>query len=171
MSDTEFTPNLSDGEETVNPKAHKRLLAGVSSLQANQLIRKATRNEPALKRDEFHLAKPTSIDDGVRSKFKSKSKVNVLDLVDVLDKTNKHLQLGKTLKKTISKKKILPKPLEKPAADRLQRAINFEKAKVKLDRWDAIVAKNRSADHLVDILHLNLNNEQFFLNLKIFFLF
>lgn len=147
MSDNEFAHG-SDDEDNFNPKAHKRLLAGVSSLNANQFIKKATRNEPALKRDEFHLAKPLAAEDDTKTKLNNK--IDVTDLVNVLDKTNKHLQLGKTLKKTVSKKKILPKPLEKPAAEKLQRAINYEKSKVKLDRWEAIVAKQRSADHLVN---------------------
>lgn len=132
----------SDGDD-YNPKAHKKLLAGVSSLQKGQFIKTATRDEPAFKRDEFSLVKP-SADSSVK-----KGKVDVNDLVSVLNKTSKHLQLGKVLKKTADKKKVLPVPLEKPAAEKLQRAINYEKAKEKLERWDAIVAKNRSADHLV----------------------
>lgn len=149
MSDNEVMKNASDDEDNFNPRAHKRLLAGVSNLQPNQLIYKATRNEPSLKRDEFHLIKPTSTDEDIHTKSKVSNQVNVLDLINVLDKTNKHLDLGKSLRKTVNKKKVLPKPLEKPAAEKLQRSINYEKAKIKLDRWDAIVAKQRSADHLV----------------------
>lgn len=148
MSDNEKQMYDSDEDGNINAKAHKRLLAGVSSLQKNQFIRKATRDEPAVKRSEFHLVKPSS-EDGVKSKAGKKGKVDVDDLINVLDKTNKNLQLGKALKKTADKKKVLPRPLEKPAAEKLQRAINYEKAKEKLDRWDAIVAKNRSSDHLV----------------------
>lgn len=138
----------SDEDAVVNPKAHKRLLAGVSSLQKSQFIQKATRNEPSLKRSEFHLVKPTTVDDN-QSKSNKNGKVDANDLMSVLNKTSKHLELGKVLKKTAQKKKVLPKPLEKPAAERLQRAINYEKAKEKLDRWDAIVSKQKSSDHLV----------------------
>lgn len=145
MSDNEADQYDSDGDD-FNPSAHKKLLAGVNRLQKSQFIKKASRDEPALKRDEFNLVKPPTIDTDFRSK---RSKVDVNDLVNVLDKTNKHLQLGKVLRKTVDKKKVLPVPLEKPAADKLQRAINYEKTKEKLERWDAVVTKNRSADHLV----------------------
>lgn len=134
----------SDGDD-YNPKAHKKLLTGVSRLQKSQFIKKATRDEPALKRDEFNLVKPSNSD-----QFSLiKGKIDVNDLVNVLDKTNKRAQLGKVLKNTTKKKKVLPIPLQKPASEKLKRAINYVKIKEKLERWDAVVAKNRTADHLV----------------------
>lgn len=145
MSDNDADQYGSDGDE-FNASAHKKLLAGVNRLQKSQFIKKASRNEPALKRDEFNLVKLSTADTGAPSK---RNKVDVGDLVNVLDKTNKHLKLGKVLRKTVDQKKVLPVPLERPAADKLQRAINYEKAKDELERWDAVVAKNRSADHLV----------------------
>lgn len=149
MSDNEAEQYGSDGDD-FNPKAHKKLLAGVNSLQKSQFIKKAIRDEPTLKRNEFNLVKASSGDSDIPSR---KGKVDVNDLVNVLDKTNKHLQLGKVLRKTADKKKVLPVPLQKPAAEKLQRAINYEKTKEKLERWDAVVAKNRSADHLVREFH------------------
>lgn len=145
MSHNEDDQYASDGDE-FNPNAHKKLLAGVNRLQKSQFIKTASRNEQALKRDEFNLVKPTADDADSQSK---RDKVDVSDLLSVLDKTNKHLKLGKVLRKTVDKKKVLPVPLQKPSADKLQRAINYEKVKEKLERWDAVVAKNRSADHLV----------------------
>lgn len=145
MSDNEADQYESDGDD-FNPNAHKKLLAGVNKLQKSQFIKKAIRDEPTLKRNEFNLVKPSAADSDAPSK---KGQVDVNDLVSVLDKTNKHLQLGKVLRKTADKKKVLPVPLQKPAAEKLQRAINYEKAKEKLEKWDAVVAKNRSADHLV----------------------
>lgn len=140
----------SDDDGEINEKAHKRLLAGVNSLHKNQFITKASRDEPALKRSEFHLVKSTTDDFGAQAS--KGDKVNVSDLLNVLNKTSKHLDIGKALRKTSSTKKVLPKPLEKPVADRLQRAINYEKSKEKLSRWEAIVAKNKSTDHLVSTL-------------------
>lgn len=145
MSDNEGDQYESDGED-FNPKAHKKLLAGVNILAKSQFIQKAIRDEPTHKRTEFDLVKSSTADNDVPSK---KGKIDVNELVSVLDKTNKHLQLGKILRKTADKKKVLPVPLQKPAAEKLQRAINYEKAKEKLERWDAVVATNRSADHLV----------------------
>lgn len=144
MSDSDVDQYESDGGD-VNPRAHKKLLAGVSSLHKNQFIKQPTRDEPALQRNEFSLVKVTN-SENVSCK---KAQVDLNDLVNVLDKTNKHLQLGKALRKTSDKKKVLPVPLLKPAAEKLQRAINYEKAKEKLERWDAVVAKTRSSDHLV----------------------
>lgn len=144
MSNIEYE---SDGEE-YNPKTHKKLLADVTSLQKSQFIKKAIRDEPALKRNEFGLVKPITDSE---TPFAKKGKVDVNELVNILDKTNKHLQLGKVLKKTADKKKVLPVPLEKPDAEKLQRAINYEKTKEKLEKWDAVVAKQRSSDHLVNI--------------------
>ncbi|XP_031640012.1 U3 small nucleolar RNA-associated protein 14 homolog A [Contarinia nasturtii] len=158
MSDNEVDQYESDGGEEYNPKAHKKLLAGVTSLQKCQFIRKTTRDEPALNRNEFGLVKPTTDSDAPAAK---KGKVDINDLVNILDKTNKHLQLGKVLKKTADKKKVLPVPLEKPAAEKLQRAINYEKAREKLEKWDAVVAKQRSADHLSFPLHQEASDLKF----------
>lgn len=150
MSDNEAMADQYDSDaDDFNPSAHKKLIAGLNRLQKSQFIKKASRNEPALKRDEFNLVKPSSSIDAADAGTK-RNKVDVNDLVSVLDKTNKHLQLGKVLRKTADKKKVLPVPLQKPAAEKLQRAINYEKTKEKLERWDAVVTKNRSADHLVN---------------------
>lgn len=144
MSDIEdFDTANYDDENVVERKAHKRLLQGVNSLQKTQFIKKPTRDETATKRSEFHLIK--SGDD----RTKAKDKVNVHDLLGILDKSSSQLNISKKLKKTTAKKKVLPKPLEKPAADKLQRAINYEKAKENLMRWEAIVAKQKTSDHLV----------------------
>lgn len=141
MSDNE---NASDNDD-INPKAHRMLVDNVARLHNAKHTRKATRTEPAIKRSEFHLAKSST----EHPRTKREAKVNVSDLVDVLDKTNKHVTIGKTLKKVERKKKLLKKPLERPAAERLKRAIGYEKTKEQLLRWDAIVAKNKSSDHLV----------------------
>lgn len=145
MSDIEVYPTEYAEDDEIHQKAHKRLLAGVNSLHTTQFIRKANRNEAAAKRSEFHLVKSSAS----TAERTINDKVNVTDLLNVLDKTSKHLDIGKKLKKTSIKKKVLPKPLEKPVAEKLQRAINYEKTKEKLLRWDAIVSKQKSADHLV----------------------
>lgn len=148
MSDNENNMHGSDDEADIDPRAHKRLLAGVNSLRTTQFIKKATRNEPSLKRDEFHLIKPSQ-SSAEKPNKRQAATVNIDALAKVFDKTNKQLELGKAIRKTSDKKKILPKPLEKPASEKLQRVINYEKAVDKLDEWDAIVARNQSTDHLV----------------------
>lgn len=146
MSDSEAYPTEYVEDDEIHQKSHKRLLEGVNSLHTTQFIRKASRNEAAAKRSEFHLVKSTAT---TADRPNNNDKVNVPDLLNVLDKTSKHLNIGKKLKKTTIQKKVLPRPLEKPAAEKLQRAINYEKTKKKLLRWEAIVSKQKSADHLV----------------------
>lgn len=136
--------DFSDDQEDFDPKKHKQLLQSISRLGKNQYIQKPSRSEPVLKQDEFHLSKSGKI-----SQVKVKdTAVSVNDLVKILNKTN-HLDVGKELKTTQWSKKVLPKPLEKPVADRLQRKIGYEKTKFKLRKWDPVVAKNRQSDHQV----------------------
>lgn len=132
---------MSDDEEQINPKSHKQLLKAISSLGKTQHIRKSTRDEPKLVQDEFQLVKGLA----VVSKPKAQP-VAINDLVQVLKGNKKLLETGKELKKTVTTKKVLEKPLEKPAAERIKRTIGYENVKAKLAKWDAVVASNRSAE-------------------------
>lgn len=155
MSDSEQSNGIASDSEEINPRTHRHLVDNVARLHSAKQTRKSSRTEPAIKRSEFHLAK-TITDDG---KSQGESKVAVSDLVNVLNKANKHSTIGKTLKRAEAKKQVLNKPLEKPAAERLKRAIGYEKTKEQLLRWEAIVAKNRSSDHLV-CLFCNLHEQK-----------
>ncbi|XP_037816007.1 U3 small nucleolar RNA-associated protein 14 homolog A [Lucilia sericata] len=130
---------MSDDEEQVNTKSHKQLLQAISSLGKTQHIRKSTRDEPKLQQDEFQLVKAAAV-------AKKSQPVGVNDIVQVLKGTKKHLNAGKELKTVVTTKKVLDKPLEKPAAERIKRTIGYENVKKKLAKWDAVVAKNRSAE-------------------------
>ncbi|XP_023297277.2 U3 small nucleolar RNA-associated protein 14 homolog C [Lucilia cuprina] len=130
---------MSDDEEQVNTKSHKQLLQAISSLGKTQHIRKSTRDEPKLQQDEFQLVKAAPA-------TKKSQPVGVNDIVQVLKGTKKHLNAGKQLKTVVNTKKVLDKPLEKPAAERIKRTIGYENVKKKLAKWDAVVAKNRSAE-------------------------
>ena len=146
---------MSDTEEVINPKVHKRLLDAVGRLSKTQHIKKPTRNETALKRSEFHLVKRQTNIAYNEAPLVKDATISVPDIVKALKKTNKHLTISKELKNSERNKKILDKPLEKPVADRIQRSVGYEKAKKKLDRWNAVVTKNRSLDHMVSILILH----------------
>ncbi|KAM7358233.1 U3 small nucleolar RNA-associated protein 14 homolog A [Cochliomyia hominivorax] len=130
---------MSDDEEQVNAKSHKQLLQAISSLGKTQHIRKSTRDEPKLQQDEFQLVKTPAV-------VKKAQPVGVNDIVEVLKGTKKHLNAGKQLKNVVTTKKVLEKPLEKPAAERIKRTIGYENVKKKLTKWDAVVAKNRTAE-------------------------
>ncbi|XP_018795132.1 PREDICTED: U3 small nucleolar RNA-associated protein 14 homolog A [Bactrocera latifrons] len=128
-----------DEEEQFNPKAHKKLLQGISSLGKAQHIRKTTRNEPIRLQDEFQLVKPGD-------ELAARYPVGLHDIVKVLQTTKKHVEAGKQLKIVQSSKKVLDKPLETPQANRLKRGLGYDKTKKNLGRWDAVVSQNRNAE-------------------------
>uniref|UniRef100_A0A1I8PSK9 U3 small nucleolar RNA-associated protein 14 homolog A n=1 Tax=Stomoxys calcitrans TaxID=35570 RepID=A0A1I8PSK9_STOCA len=150
---------MSDDEEQINPKSHKQLLQAISSLGKTQHIRKSTRDEPKLVQDEFQLVKGTA----VVSKPKAQP-VGLNDIVQVLQGTKKHLDTGKELKKAATSKKVLDKPLEKPAAERIKRTIGYEDVKTKLAKWDAVVTSNRAAETQV----FPLKSETVYLNTSLY---
>lgn len=130
---------MSDEEDQVNAKSHKQLLQAIGTLGKTQHIRKSTRDEPKLSQDEFELVKGKAV-------IEKAYPVGVNDIVEVLKDTKRHLNAGKQLKNVVTRKKVLEKPLEKPAAERIKRTIGYENVKNKLSKWDAVVAKNRSAE-------------------------
>ncbi|ALC44717.1 CG12301 [Drosophila busckii] len=130
---------MSDDEEPYNPKAHQKLLQAINNLGSAQSIGKYTRDERQQQQNEFQLVKTHK---GVDQSSKG---VGFNDLVQIL-RTSKHIETGKKLKNVYSTKKVLQKPLEKPVADRIKRTIGYEGVKKKLGRWDAVVAKQRSAE-------------------------
>lgn len=137
---------MSDNEEhKVDKRTHNRLLDAVSRLHKTQYIKTPARNEPSYKRSEFHLVKTKT--EGDRS-VKDTSLV-VPNLVKVLQSSKKLENVGADLKKSLRNKKVLKKPLEKPVAERINRSVNYERAKKKLNRWNAVVAANKAADHIV----------------------
>lgn len=144
--------HLSDHDEPIDRRAHKRLLDAVGRLSKTQFIKKPTRSEPAIRRSEFHLVKTNLVDnESEQPSGKSSRKaatVSVPDLVKVLNRTSKHLSIGKELKTNDKTKKVLEKPLERPVAERIARSVGYEKAKKKLDRWNAVVTRNRATDHM-----------------------
>lgn len=141
--------HFSDHEEPIDQRAHKRLLDAVGRLNKTQFIKKPTRSEPAIRRSEFHLVKTNLAEESEQNNKASKAAtVSVPDLVKVLNRTSKHLSIGKELKTNDKTKKVLEKPLERPVADRIARSVGYEKAKQKLNRWNAVVTRNRATDHM-----------------------
>ncbi|KAH8376444.1 hypothetical protein KR200_003501 [Drosophila serrata] len=133
---------MSDDEEQYDPKAHKKLLQAIGSLGNVQHIQKSTRDERQTRQDEFQLVKSVSSS----ATDRAPRAVGLNDLVQILRTSTKHSQTGKKLKNVQSTKKVLEKPLEKPAADRIKRTIGYEGVTKKLGRWDAVVAQQRSAE-------------------------
>lgn len=150
-----MTELFNSDDENYNAKSHKKLLEGIDRINKIQRIRKPTRNEPAIRTSEFHLAKVDSTSgsfENIKNIAKKKAKVKVSELAQVLKKTSNHIGIGKQLNVIKQTNKTLKKPLEKPAAEKIQRAIGYDNTKKSLGRWDAIVTKNRASEHLVSIL-------------------
>ncbi|XP_055922981.1 U3 small nucleolar RNA-associated protein 14 homolog A [Eupeodes corollae] len=141
MSESEN--NYSSDDEPVS-KNHNKLLQAVSNLSKVQHIKKVARKEPSANQNEFDLIKPRI--ELPKQIHPSKSPVSVVDLVKTLKGTSKHVNVGKELSNVAKTGRVLPKPLEKPQADRLMRSINYDKTKKELQRWDAVVAQFQSAE-------------------------
>uniref|UniRef100_A0A182VXK5 U3 small nucleolar RNA-associated protein 14 homolog A n=1 Tax=Anopheles minimus TaxID=112268 RepID=A0A182VXK5_9DIPT len=128
--------NGSDGEEGLDPKAHAKLLDGINNLTGSHYIREVTRTEPSLKRSEFGLAKSKN------------EKVHLGDLLKFFTKNKKHTAVVKQLDQ-LKQKHPLQQPLEKPAADRIERKAGFERVQKDLDRWEPIVTATEVAPQIV----------------------
>lgn len=115
---------------------HDRLISAVSKLDKTQHITEPTRNEPTNSHSEFNL-------------IKRSNKLNLNNVAKVLGDTARRVKISKKLRKTQNSSTVLPKPLEKPQAERIKRATGYEATKKKVGRWDPVVARSRSADFTV----------------------
>ncbi|XP_012539674.2 U3 small nucleolar RNA-associated protein 14 homolog C [Monomorium pharaonis] len=139
MSDAEIDQDLYESDQEV-AKNHSNLIEAVSRLDKRQRVKKAKRSEPSLEVSEYHLVKSGVIDGDT---------VCTRDLIKLLEQKGDQNDTIKRLRYIQQKNKVLPKPLEKPAAERIKRTIGLEKVTEELKKWDSIVAKNRTAEQLV----------------------
>ncbi|OAD57563.1 U3 small nucleolar RNA-associated protein 14 like protein A, partial [Eufriesea mexicana] len=107
-------------------------------------VKKAERSEPTLQVSEFHL---------VKSGISDQDAVQVHDLAKALGKKGHHFQITKNLRAIKKNVHILPKPLEKPAADKIKRIVAFKNTQEELKKWNAVITKNRTAESLRFPLH------------------
>ncbi|KAJ8931161.1 hypothetical protein NQ314_015963 [Rhamnusium bicolor] len=129
--------DISDGE--IDKRKHEKLVDDILNLNKIQNVKKPSRTEPALQISEFNL---------VKSVTGNKGSVHLNELTKALKGRKKHEEISNKLKSTSNKSKTLPTPLEKPQADRIRRSVNYEKSRLQLDRWEALVTSNRAASHL-----------------------
>ncbi|XP_072944617.1 U3 small nucleolar RNA-associated protein 14 homolog A [Epargyreus clarus] len=111
---------------------HDRLINAVKKLDKTQHITAPIRSEPTNLSTEFNLVK--------------RSKLDLLNAAKLLENTASHVQISKKLKATQNKSQVLPKPLEKPQAERIRRETGYVETKKKIGRWDAVVARSRTVD-------------------------
>ncbi|CAH0400963.1 unnamed protein product [Chilo suppressalis] len=114
---------------------HDILVKAISKLDKTQHITEPTRNEPTIDNSEFHL-------------HKRSNELDLSNVVEALEGTAIHVKIGKKLKKIQNKSQVLKKPLEKPQAERIKRAIGYEENKKKIGRWDPVVARARTVDYV-----------------------
>ncbi|KAJ8916823.1 hypothetical protein NQ315_005830 [Exocentrus adspersus] len=137
MSDDGDNYEVSDTE--VDDKRHDKLIDEVLNLNKIQNVKKPSRTEPTLNISEFNL---------VKSVTGNKDSVQLNALTSVLKGRKKHKEISTKVKSTSNRSKTLPAPLEKPQAERIRRSVNYEKSRLTLDRWEALVTSNRVATQL-----------------------
>lgn len=129
----------SDSDHEVDTKEHKRLVESVLNLNTRQYVNKPSRTEPTPQISEYNLVK--SISD-------NKDAVRLCDLTRSLKDRAGDVELRKKVKKAEVKSKTLPKPLEKPQAERIRRSTAYDSNKKQLDRWEPVVTSNRVSTNL-----------------------
>lgn len=142
---------MSSDEEDINIDSHKKLLSEINNIVKFQHIKKPKRSEPTTKISEFHLikSKDSSYDDAEEIKYTNKKNVSIKSVASIVKKNDSQKKAIVQFQRAFKKDKVLKKPLEKIQADRIQRAVAYDKVKDKLSRWDAIVTKNKNAEQLV----------------------
>ncbi|XP_015185215.1 PREDICTED: U3 small nucleolar RNA-associated protein 14 homolog A [Polistes dominula] len=118
-------------------KSHSKLLEAVAQLDKGQRVKKPERTEPTLEVSEFHL---------VKSGISDKNAVSVQNLVKSLGTKGYQTEISKKFNAVQKKTKVLPKPLEKPSADRIKRVVGFEKTQKEVSKWNGIISRNRVAE-------------------------
>lgn len=114
-----------DSDHGDTGEAGDRLAEAVSRLDKTQHIKSATRlNAPA----------------GGRV-------VRVKGLLSVLNQTSDLADVGRNIRDVNRNKAPLVKPLEKRQAEQIKRSTGFLEVKATLDRWNSIVAKNRTSEY------------------------
>ncbi|EFN89503.1 U3 small nucleolar RNA-associated protein 14 homolog A [Harpegnathos saltator] len=127
-----------DSDQEVSQN-HSKFLEAVTQLDKKKRMDKAKRSEPTLEVSEFHL---------VKSGITNKNAVYLPELVSSLGQKGYQSQITKKLRSIQQKSKPISKPLEKPSAERVKMKFGFERTLKDLGKWNAIVARNRTATQL-----------------------
>ncbi|XP_044759823.1 U3 small nucleolar RNA-associated protein 14 homolog A [Coccinella septempunctata] len=136
LEDEDFVHSDDDFDD----KKHEKLLDKILTINKTQQLKKASRTEPALQISEFDLAKSITGKKGV---------IHVGDLTSILQKKKTHVAIKKKVDNTSKITTTLPKPLEKPLANQINRTVAYEKTRLELDRWEPIITANRVSTDLL----------------------
>lgn len=126
-------------DEEIDERKHQKIIEDVLNLNKVQNLKKPTRTEPTLHISEFDL---------VKSVTGNKGAIHLSELTKVLKDRKKHEAIDKKIAKASKKNSTLPKPLEKPLAEKIRRSVAYEKNRLEFDRWEGYVMSNRAAPHL-----------------------
>ncbi|XP_022121000.2 U3 small nucleolar RNA-associated protein 14 homolog A [Pieris rapae] len=126
-------------EQEFVSSAHDHLVSAITKLDKTQHITEPTRNEPTNLSSEFNL-------------IKSSNKLDLNKVVSALKDSAHHTTITKKLK-SLDQGQVLPKPLEKPQAERIKRSTGYDATKEKVAKWDPVVARNRTVDFVSFPLH------------------
>ncbi|XP_070148835.1 U3 small nucleolar RNA-associated protein 14 homolog A [Polyergus mexicanus] len=118
---------------------HSKLIEAVEQLDKGRRVKKAERSEPSIQVSEYHL---------VKSGVTDKDSVRIQDLVKSLGRRKDQNNISKKLRYIQKKSRVLPKPLEKPAAERIKRAVGYDNVKKDLTKWNGVIARNRTVNQL-----------------------
>ncbi|CAH4035418.1 unnamed protein product [Pieris brassicae] len=126
-------------EQEIVSAEHDHLVSAIIKLDKTQHITEPTRNEPTNLSSEFNL-------------IKSSNKLDLSKVVSALKDSAHHTTITKKLK-SLDQGQVLPKPLEKPQAERIKRSTGYDATKEKVAKWDPVVARNRTVDFVSFPLH------------------
>lgn len=139
MIDSEIEKNLEYASDQDVSEHHAKLIDFVEQLDKGRRVKKAERSEPSIQVSEYHL---------VKSGVTDKDTVRIEDLVKSLGRKGDQNNISKKLRYIQQKSRVLPKPLEKPTAERIKRTVGYDGVKKELNKWNGIIARNRTADRL-----------------------
>ncbi|XP_049801000.1 U3 small nucleolar RNA-associated protein 14 homolog B [Schistocerca nitens] len=128
-----------ESENEVLDLEHSKLLSAVRQLDGKQRVKAPTRKETSRQISEFNLGKHQIENDTV----------GVNELTKALEKRASHVEIGQKLKNLKQKAKPLKPPLEKFEAEKIKRVVGFTNVKQQLNRWNAVVDRNRVAENLI----------------------
>ncbi|KAJ3646511.1 hypothetical protein Zmor_024096 [Zophobas morio] len=137
--ESDTSENYEDFYTEEDAQKHEILVDKVLSLNKTQHIKKPSRTEPTLQISEFHLVKSSGGDKG---------SVKINDLTKSLRNRKSRLRISENVKRAHKASHTLPRPLEKPQANKIRRTVAYEKTRLELDRWEATVTANRVSTNL-----------------------
>ncbi|XP_066250018.1 U3 small nucleolar RNA-associated protein 14 homolog A [Euwallacea similis] len=127
-----------DEDEGVDDTKHDKIVENILHLNKSEHLKKPSRTEPSLQISEFNLVKSVSGGHDL---------IDIENLTKALSSRKRHLDITKRIEATKKRTHTLPKPLEKPQSQRIQRSVGYEKNRFLFDRWEAFVTSNRATAH------------------------